>query len=79
MKKFAEFWRKMLMSVEIMVCVMRFIYFFELLYVRYNCGKFHHCRICVTDSREGVLFGPQPMSSLKRAILNRVKRTREID
>ena len=24
----------------------------------YNCAKFHHCRICVTDVREGWPFCP---------------------
>ena len=27
--------------------------FLDLLYVSCNCAKFHHCRICVTDFREG--------------------------
>ena len=31
--------------------------FFDLLWVSYNCAKFHHCRICVTDLREMGLFG----------------------
>ena len=26
-------------------------------WVKYNCVKFHHCRICMTDFREG---GPHP-------------------
>ena len=33
--------------------VIRFIYSLDFLYVRYNCIKFHHCRICVTDFRDG--------------------------
>ena len=42
---------------------------------QYNCVKFHHCRIYVTDFREGgILPPPRPsMSSPKKAILNRVK------
>ena len=23
-----------------------------------NCAKFHHCRICATDFREGDLYAP---------------------
>ena len=38
----------MLMSAELKACVTWFIYFLDLLYVRYNCAKSHHCRICVT-------------------------------
>ena len=37
---------KMLISGEL-------IYFLDLLQGRYRCTKFHHCRICVTDFREG--------------------------
>ena len=49
----------MLMSAELKGCVTWFIYFLDLLWVRYNCAKFHRCRICVTDFRErGSLFGP---------------------
>ena len=33
-------------------------YFLDLLWVRYNCAKFHHCGICVTDFREWAFFGP---------------------
>ena len=39
-------------------CVTWFIYFLNLLKIRYNCAKFYHCRICVTDFREGGLFAP---------------------
>ena len=45
------------MSAELKGCVTRFIYFLDLLWVRYNCAKFHHCRICVTDFRDRGLFG----------------------
>ena len=44
----------MLMPAELKGCVTWFIYFLDPLWVRYNCAKFHHCRICVTDFREGV-------------------------
>ena len=56
---------KMLMSVELRGFVTRFIYFLDLLQVRYNCVKFHHCRICVTDFMNGWgggLFAPTPLS-----------------
>ena len=43
---------KLLMSVEIKMCVMWFIYSLNLFYVRYSCAKLHRCRICVTDFRE---------------------------
>ena len=39
-----------------------------------NCAMFHQCRICVTDFREGGLFGqPHPWAALKMPFLNRVK------
>ena len=34
--------------------------FFNLLLVRHKCGKFHHCRICMTDFRERGPFCPSP-------------------
>ena len=46
----------MLMSAELKENVTWFIYFLDLLWVRYNCAKFHHCRICVTDFRDGGPF-----------------------
>ena len=50
---------KMLMSVELKGFVTWFIYFLDLPWVRYNCGNFHHCRICVTDFRvEGTFCSP---------------------
>ena len=51
------------------------MYFLDLLYVRYNCAKFHQCRICVTDFREGGPFcpSPHPWAAPKKPILNRVK------
>ena len=48
----------MLMSTEIKRCVTWTIYILDLLYVRYNCAKFHNCRIWVADFREGGLFAP---------------------
>ena len=45
-------------------CVTWFIYFLGLLWVRYNCAKFHHRRICVTDFREGGLFAPPTHSPI---------------
>ena len=48
--------------------------FFNLLQVRYNCGNFHHCRICVTDFRERGPFctSPHPGAAPKKPILNRI-------
>ena len=54
----------MLMSAELKGCVTRLIYFLDLLWVRYNCAKFHHCRICVTA---------HPWAAPKKPILKRVK------
>ena len=48
--------KKMLMSAELEGCVTWFIYLLVHLQMRYNCVKFHFCRICVTDFREG--WGP---------------------
>ena len=57
-------------------CVTWFIYFLDLLWVRYNCAKFHHCSICVTDFREVGAFlpPPHPWAAPKKPILNRVKK-----
>ena len=65
---------KMLMSTKLKGCVTSFIYFLDLLQVRYNCAKFHHCRISVTDFRERGLFAPPPPihEEPKKPILNRV-------
>ena len=35
----------------------------DLLYVKYKCAKFHHCRIYVTDHRDGGIFST-PLPSL---------------
>ena len=74
----------MLMSAELKGCFKWFVYFLGLLYVRYNCAKFHLCGIFVTDFREGRPFctcpyppppaTPYPWAALKRPILNRVKK-----
>ena len=47
---------KMLMPKELKGSVTWFIYFLDLLWIRYNCTKFHHFRICVTKFREGALL-----------------------
>ena len=50
--------------------------FFDLLRVSYNCAKFHHCRICVIDFRDGGLFAPPPLhpwASPKKPIFNSSK------
>ena len=62
----------MLMSAELKKCVTWFIYFLDLLYVRCNCPKFHHCRIYVTDFREGAFLATHPWVAPKRSILKRV-------
>ena len=43
---------KMLMSAELKDYITWFIYFLDLLKVRYNCAKFHHCGICLTPINE---------------------------
>ena len=60
MAKLTDFWWKMLMSVKIKGSVTLFTYFLDVLYARYNCAKFHRCRICVTDFMEGVFMAPPP-------------------
>ena len=54
---------KMLMSAELGGCVRWFIYFLDLLWVSYNCEKFHHCKICVTCFREEGAFLVSPSVS----------------
>ena len=76
-----------LMSTELKGCVTWFIHFLDLIYVRYNCTKFHQCRICATDFREGRPFCPppppcrpsDPWAAPKMSILNRVKCDSDID
>ena len=59
--------------------------FLDLLDVRYNCAKFHHCRICVTDFKEvgvgggggGFLLPPiheQPLKDPSRIGLTRLQK-----
>ena len=64
---------KMLISAELSRCVTWLIYFLDLLWVRYNCDQFHHCKICVADFRDGGPFCPHPWPVPKMPILNRVK------
>ena len=52
--------------------VSRDLYFLDFFQVRYNYAKFHYCRIYVTDFRNGVFLANQFVSSLEKAILNRV-------
>ena len=58
-------------------CVSQDVYIFFGNFLGYNFVKFHHCRICVTDFREGV-FLPNPPSPAhpwaapKKPIMNRV-------
>ena len=71
---FVDFWWKNAMSAEIKGCVTWFIKLLYLLWVRCNCAKWHYCRICVTDFREGRHFGPHhPWADPQMPILNRVK------
>ena len=53
------------------------LYFFlDLPYVRYNCAKFHHCRIGVADFGDGggcQKAPSHPWAVPKKPILNRVK------
>ena len=67
---------KVLMPTEVKGYVAWFIYFLDLLWERYNCAKFHHFRMYVTDFREGYLFNPypHPWADTKRPILNRVNK-----
>ena len=58
----------MLMSAELKGCVTWFIYFLDLLWVRYNCAKFHRCRICVTDFKERGGFLPLPLELINGKI-----------
>ena len=65
--------KKMLMSAELKGCVMSFTCSLDLLQIRYNCDKFHLCRIFVTDFMEVGLFASPSVAAPKRPILNRVK------
>ena len=65
--------QKKLITAELQGCVKCSIHFPDRLYVRYNCSKFHHYRICVTDFKQGFLLaqlsppGPTSMSSPEKA------------
>ena len=69
MAKFADFWWKNAdVSSNQGVCHMIYIYFLDLLWLRYSCAKFHHYSIYVTDFMKGGLFAPPPsVSSPKKA------------
>ena len=43
-----------------------------LLWVRYNCYKFYHCKICVRDFSEKVALASHLWADLKRPTLNMV-------
>ena len=66
----------MLISAELKGCVTLFLHISNLLKVKYNCAKFHHFRICLTDFNERfsqILFcHSHPWAALKRSMLNRV-------
>ena len=51
----------MLISAELRGCVTWLIHFLDLLWVKYNCAKFHHCSICVTDFRPFCPHSPTPI------------------
>ena len=53
---------KILMSSELKR-VSRDLYI-SWVFFKYSCAKFHHCRICVTDIRDGA-FLPPPLPSVR--------------
>ena len=70
--KFADFqWKNANVSRTKGVCHVIYI-FLALLWVRYMCATFYHCRICVTDfrERERGLFAPHPWAAPERPIMN---------
>ena len=67
--------QKLLISAWFKGCVPWFIYFSNPFKVRYNCSSFHHCRICVTNFRDGAFLSPHPWAAPKMPILNRVNAT----
>ena len=72
--KIADFRWKNTDVIRTQGCVTWFMYFLELLWVRYNCAKFHQCRIYVTDFREeGPFCSPpsQRWAAPKKPILKR--------
>ena len=71
--KFDDFWWK---NADASRTQEVLIYFLNLLYVRYNCAKFHHCKTWVTGFKKGALIGPPyPWAIPKGPILNRVTAT----
>ena len=51
-----------------------FIYFLDLLWVRYNCDKFHHCRTRVTDFLDGDSFcSPPSILKMKTEEMKKLK------
>ena len=56
--KAADFNEKMLCQQNSRIVSRNLLYLLDRLFVRYNCAKFHHCRICVTNFRKEWLFGP---------------------
>ena len=62
------------MLAELKRCLTWFIYFLYLLYWRYNCTKFHHYKVRVTDFREGWGRGGFLPTPSVMPILNRVKK-----
>ena len=68
--KFADFRQKVVdVSKTPEGCPVIYIFFGSFL-DKYNCAKFHHCRICVKDNREGGPFyhppPPHPWAALKK-------------
>ena len=71
--KFADFrWKNADVSRTQWLCHVIDIFFGSSLGKCY-CAKFHHCRICVTDFREGAFLPPHPWAAPKMPIMNRVK------
>ena len=67
--KIADFqWKNADVSRTQGVCHVTFVFFWSPL-GKYNCAKFHQCRACVTDFREGGPFctTPPSMSSPEKA------------
>ena len=60
------------MSAKLIGCLTCFMYILNLCQVRYSRVKFHHCRICVTDFRDGGwggwggIFAPRSVSRPKK-------------
>ena len=63
----------MLIPAELRVCVTWFTYFSDPFQVKYDCAKFYHCRIYLTDFREEGFLDPHPWAAPKMFILTTVK------